>query len=210
MRARREPSRSEGKRAPRAHQIDLDRLRACRAKHASTRVLRWSSDFENRERESFRSTGNPLHIWNVIGAATGSNGLDDRFPIPIWCQNYLAEVAARMEVLAVGLDCRVFVTDGVERSTAISPKQATEITPYALGLQSEGWNAFDEVARSERAAHATYWYDNATTRGLTERQACEFVRTKMRERGDAPPAGDRSIHAWVRKGRTARRLSEKV
>ena len=200
--------RRTGARAPKSHQDDIDMTRFLRARRTPYRIDQWSDRFEEWERSQFEKTGNPLHVWNVIGAATGSNGQEERFPIPDWCQVYLAEVAARLEVLATGIDCRTFVAD-TRGSAAVSPDQAADMVPFALGLRGDGWNAFKEITGADRSVRAMQFYDHARNRGASERQACDYVREAMQKTGDNPPAHDRTIHALVAQGRTASALAPK-
>jgi hypothetical protein len=89
-------------------------------------------------------TGNPLHIWRVVAICLKANPL---VSIPDWCIPYLAETAFNITLLTGGSDFR-------GDHPPISPSQANELVPRAMGLGRQGQkNAFAKIkdhARDQR------------------------------------------------------------
>ena len=111
------------------------------------------------EREWDR-TGNPIWVWRAIangavGAGTGA----PQFPMPAWCANYLRMVAPRIQALSEGQDWRKPANEfrddltlplpRLSQARQMGPDAAMGLIPSALGLRSQGWNAFSKDAGAE-------------------------------------------------------------
>ena len=151
-------------------------IRKLRARYAGYEVKSWSDDFEAYNRAKFEETGNPLFVWEVIGAATGSNGQERRFTIPQWCTDYLAEVSARIFALSNGKDCRMFEADDAPFPDDVTPDTATKLLPSALGFESQGFNAFKERAALNRACVFFAEHHSAKSRGMSDTDALRHVQ----------------------------------
>lgn len=133
---------------------------------------------EDRQREAWEATKNPLFIWQCISIlgydAVAQSALKserrlpcpERRAFPEWITKYLELVSWRIGELRNGRDWRLFpdVTGDPAADNALlneyqskgnlTPASAADLLPLSLGFTRNGWNAFSAFETTTDAYHA--------------------------------------------------------
>lgn len=118
----------------------------------------------------YLTTQNPLYAWAAISWCR-SDGAKD--PIPEWCIQYFVQAGDRLNSL-MPTDFSP-ETGGKGRDMMGQVPTASEMTA-ALGLTSNGRNAFRDAWSESRSARAAVHYADLRRAGQSAKEALESVR----------------------------------
>lgn len=141
--------------------------------------------FEADHEATYRATGNPLHIWAVIGHRLKARREGGAVTLPAWCADYLEATDSNLSALLNGRDFREPTTtggyenDGGDGSRKrLTLRQATALMPAAFGLVRDGWNAFERYWSwfAKDVDRENVWHMRRD--GMTAEQALEVIRER--------------------------------
>ena len=149
---------------------------------------------------SFNATGNPIYVWEAIArlnfhrlnVAIESTEWErgtplPRLQLPEWCVNYLMSVALKVGYLGRGLDERLRPTSAGSRTDndraqaewyskpTLTARTAMSRLAEAFSFARQGWNAFADLWRGERALQMEADRLRLRDEGVTTQQANEQV-----------------------------------
>jgi hypothetical protein len=115
-----------------------------------------------RELEAlYRETGNPLYVWKAFAEECRPGE-----PLPGWIEEYLRECAGRL----------------LDPAEQVSPSEAARRTAAALGLTSNGRNAFAELKAIQRNAAMASLYEIRAKPGRREAYLAEVSKKVKKNR----------------------------
>ena len=147
-------------------------------------------------------TGNPVwaHYALISWLLPQWKPEPESFPLPRELLLFLFQTASAILSLADGQkplefrDGEIVGKAGIE----ITPSEACDFLPEALGLRGYKWNAFNEYARSEKAINLSFAYRFARECGATELEALHTL-SKLSGVND-----ERTLHRKMKGGRGPR------
>ncbi len=149
-----------------------------------------------RLRQLAERTQNPMYAWLALEARFRSQlGLlqdgpvGQEFSIPGWFAEYLVAVTQGLISLSSGLDPRdspepfsgdVDLTQSAESRAFIaarrlSSSKAIKLVPTALGLQRQGWNAFDSFEATTNKMQDFRAFEAMRAAGVPQKEALHAI-----------------------------------
>lgn len=146
-------------------------------------------EIEQYWESQYDKTKNPLYVWKALAALDTQTRLrDEHFgvphtdlrPIPVWCIQYLMQVAQRISTLTLFLDERIQPQDPHEvwkwiANPSLTPAEAAARLSEALGID---WTSFTKLRTDDKQTEVFLDLAGLRADGLSSKEAMRQVMEK--------------------------------